>query len=283
MSMGERLDIPVVLDMIGDSVLKAISYSFIPLDTIDSVILSIDVILSDAAYLKECEVFFKSQKRNEVLFYLSNIIYNLKTKSELRLSPDVLKWLGSVWKNFIRRNRSYQEAHVQYLEYCERFRKLYPGDSVVIRKIDNVHLVKDEYIDENDPEYTELRRLEKFSQGMMELLSWMKPTYFVLLDYYYERNMKTGVSLSEGEQLEKQGLPSFGHPEYTYLDISIATCQSLGILEAVYLYLKKRRTSRQIITVDGKTKFLTVSEIYELYRDRFVQMKEEIVRMTQRG
>jgi hypothetical protein len=111
----------------------------------------------------------------------------------------------------------------------------------------------------------------------------MKPTYFVLLDYYYERNMKTGITLSEGEMLEKQGLNAFGSDGYTYIEIASVACQTLGILEALYLILKKRKTSRQIIIIDGKTKFLTISEIYDFYRDRFNMMKEELVRMKTRG
>ena len=50
---------------------------------------------------------------NYVLFFLSNILYNLKQRGQLVLTDDVMKWLGSVWKNFLKRNRSYQEMFPQ--------------------------------------------------------------------------------------------------------------------------------------------------------------------------
>ncbi len=281
--MSDKIEIGKKLDEIGEAVLTAISYQFIPYSDIDEVIESIDMILQDPEHLRTCEAYFKSSSRNDVLFYLSNIIYNLKTKSELKLTADVLKWLGSVWKNFIRRNKSYQDLYPLFAEFRNQFKKYYPDESVLVKQINNVHLVKDDFIDDNDPELTALRKLERFYQVISELLSWMKPTYFVLLDYYYERNMKTGVSLSEGEMLEKQGLNAFGREGYTYIEIASIACQTLGILEALYLILKKRKTSRQIITIDGKTKFLTISEIYDFYRDRFNMMKEELVRMKTRG
>ncbi len=281
--MSDKIEIGKKLDEIGEAVLTAISYQFIPYNDIDEVVESIDDILSSQDHLRTCEAYFKSSSRNDVLFYLSNIIYNLKTKSELKLTADVLKWLGSVWKNFIRRNKSYQDLYPLFSEFRNQFKKYYPDDSVLVKQINNVHLVKDDFIDDNDPELSALRKLERFYQVISELLSWMKPTYFVLLDYYYERNMKTGVSLSEGEMLEKQGLNAFGREGYTYIEIASVACQTLGILEALYLILKKRKTSRQIITIDGKTKFLTISEIYDFYRDRFNMMKEEIVRMKTRG
>lgn len=276
------MDISDELEIIGDAVIIALSYKYYPVKEIDAIIQSIDTLTTQQENVLGIEEHFKSSGSSYVLFFLSNIIYNLKTKSDLHLTPDVVKWLGSVWKNFLRRNKSYQELYPLFNDYRERFKKYYPGEGTSITKIENVHLVKDEFIDDDDPENSKVKNLEKFHQVMAELLSWMKPTYFVLLDYYYERNMKTGVILAEAEEHEKNGLTVFGHENYTYWDICFVTTQALGVLEALYLTLKKKKTSRQIINVDGKSRFLSVSEIYDIYRDKFNQMKEELTKMKKR-
>jgi len=270
------------LERIGDAVIVALSYKYYPLNEIDAIIQSIDTLTTEPEHVAKIEEHFKSSGSSYVLFFLSNIIYNLKTKNDLHLTPDVVKWLGSVWKNFLRRNKSYQELYPLFKDYRERFKKYYPGETTSITKIENVHLVKEEFIADDDTENTHVKNLEKFYQVMSELLSWMKPTYFVLLDYYYERNMKTGIIQAEAEEHERNGLIVFGHDEYTYWDICFVTTQAIGVLEALYLTLKKKKTSRQIINVDGKSRFLSVSEIYDIYREKFNQMKEELVKLKKR-
>jgi hypothetical protein len=271
------------LERIGDAVIVALSYKYYPLKEIDSILQSIDTLTTEQENISKIEEHFKSSGSSYVLFFLSNIIYNLKTKNELHLTPDVVKWLGSVWKNFLRRNKSYQELNPLFSGYRESFKKYYPGETTSITKIDNVQIVKEDFIDDDDPENSKLKNLEKFYQVMAELLSWMKPTYYVLLDYYYEVNLKTGVVSAEAGEHEKNGLAVFGHENYSYWDICFVTTQALGVLEALYLTLKKKKTSRQIINVDGKSRFLSVSEIYDIYRDRFNQQKEELVKMKKRN
>lgn len=271
------------LERIGDAVIVALSYKYYPLKEIDSIIQSIDTLTTEQENISKIEEHFKSSGSSYVLFFLSNIIYNLKTKNELHLTPDVVKWLGSVWKNFLRRNKSYQELYPLFSGYRESFKKYYPGETTSITKIDNVQIVKEDYIDDDDSENSKLKNLEKFYQVMAELLSWMKPTYYVLLDYYYEVNLKTGVVSAEAGDHEKNGLAVFGHENYSYWDICFVTTQALGVLEALYLTLKKKKTSRQIINVDGKSRFLSVSEIYDIYRDKFNQQKEELVKMKKRN
>jgi len=64
---------------------------------------------------------------------------------------------------------------------------------------------------------------------------------------------------------------------YTYRDIAILACKALGILEAAYLILKKKKSRRRLINVDGKQKFLTTPEIYNMYLEKFNAMKKELI------
>jgi hypothetical protein len=269
------IDIHSTLENIGDAVMKALSYESYPVDSLADVIEKIDLIIATPEHLNDVEKHFKSSGSNYVLFYISNIIYNLRVKEDLTLSADNLKWLGSVWKNFLKRNRSYQELFPLMDEYRRKFDAYYPGGGSFVNQISNVHLVKNDYIDKNDDDAA-LRNLERFHQIASELLTWMKPTYYFLIDYYYERRMVTGEDRIEATILERDGLQGFGQKNYTYLDVLVIICQSLGVLEAIYLILKKKRTSRQIVNVDGKQKFLTVSEIYHYYLDRFNLTKKEL-------
>ena len=122
-------------------------------------------------------------------------------------------------------------------------------------------------------------RLERFYQGAAEVQNAMKPSYFFLLDYHYEKKMTTGADSSEAVALEAGGIAKFGQVNYTYADITMLTCQALGILEAAYLILKKKKSQRRLISVDGKQKFLTTPEIYNMYLDKFNTMKKELTNL----
>ncbi|MCU0846723.1 MAG: hypothetical protein MUD12_02410 [Spirochaetes bacterium] len=274
-----NLDVSKALDEIGEAVLAAISYKLYPTERLDEIIKIIDQIISTPSYLAICENYLKSSGSDYVLFFLSNIIYNLKKPGELALTPDVLKWLGSVWKNFLKRNKSYQDLFPLFDEYKMRFRKYYPGGGTFVNQITNVNQVKDDFIpDDGDPdaENSPIKSLEKFYQVSAEILGWMKPTYFFLIDYYNEQRINTGKNIPEAILLEKNGIPKFGFGGYSYLNIAVLNCQALGIIEAVYLILKKKKGARKLITIDGKQRFLTPPDIYVLYLEKFNAMKKEL-------
>jgi hypothetical protein len=271
------MNIPEALDEIAEAVMTALSYNPYPLDKIESMIETIDTIISDPANLKECEDYLKSTGSDYVLFFLSNILYNLKRKEELVLTEDIIKWFGSVWKNFLKRNKSYQENFPPIDEYRIKIGKYYPPGESVISKIENMNLIKEDFLDNAESEDSPLRKLEKFFLSASEILTVMKPTYFFLLDYYYEKKMSLDVDLPDAVILEAGGLIKFGMENYTYRDIAILACKVLGILEASYLILKKKKSRRRLINVDGKQKFLTTPEIYNMYLEKFNAMKKELI------
>jgi hypothetical protein len=280
MKESMMLDIPKALDEISDAVMTSLSYKPYPLHKLEMTIQSIDAIVSNPSNLKQCEECLKSTGTNYVLFFLSNIIYNLKRQGELVLTDEIIKWLGSVWKNFLKRNKLYQEIFPAVDEYRIKLGKYYPLGASFISQIENVNLIMDDFIDDAASDDSALKRLEKFHQSASEILSAMKPTYFFLLDYYYEKKINTGADSSEAVTFEVGGLNKFGQPNYTYRDIMILICQALGILEAAYLHLKKKKSQRRLINVNGKQKFLTASEIYTVYLERFNAMKKELVNLN---
>ena len=188
-----KINIHRTLEEIGDAVMAALAYKRYPLDHLDRVIFAIDDLMLNPANRKECEKHLKSSGSNYVLFFLSNILYNLKQRGQLVLSEDVMKWLGSVWKNFLKRNKSYQEMFPGIDEYRIKMRKYYPGGGTFVSQIDNVNLVKDDFVLDSDSEDSPIRKLERFYQAALEILNAMKPSYFFLLDYHYEKKMSTGM------------------------------------------------------------------------------------------
>jgi hypothetical protein len=267
------------MDRIGKAVLTSINYMAMPKKELSDVSDLIDTIINNDSSIIDCEIYLKSIGKEDFLLFLSNIIYNLKAKSDLVLTPEILKWLGSVWKNFIKRNLTYIEYMHEFDKYRENINKYYPGNSMIINQIQNAHFVKQEYIDKAEPEYLELRKLEGFYRKSTDILNTMRPTYFFLLDYYYEIQLAQGKNLEEGTRLEQDGLSKFGENGYSFEDISILTCQILGVIEATYLMLKKKKTQKQLINIDGKQKFLTVNEIYNIYLGKFNDMKKELTKL----
>jgi hypothetical protein len=194
------------------------------------------------------------------------------------LSPDVLKWLGSVWKNFLSRNKVYREQYNFFNDQKSKFEKYFGGGGLV-HKIENVHVVTQDFIVDSEDENTPLRKLERFYKTFAEVMSWMKPTYYFMLDYYYEWQSRSVERVDENLQKKLETLKNFGYEGYTYGIIANAVCQSLAILEAVYLVLKKKKTSRQIFSIDGKSRLLSISEIYDIYRDKFLEAQTELARL----
>lgn len=276
MAGASNLNIHRILEDIGEAVLQSLAYRRFPLHRLDALIRSIDEIMNNPANRRECEQHLRSSGSNYVLFFISNILYNLKQRGQLTLSEDVLNWLTSVWKNFLKRNRTYQEMFPLFDEYRITFRKYYPGSGTFINQIENVNLIKDDFVSDSDGDDSPIMKLEKFHQGAAEVQNAMKPSYFFLLDYYYEKKMATGADSSEAVALEASGIAKFGHMGYTYADITMLTCQALGILEAAYLILKKKKSQRRVISVDGRQKFLSTPEIYNMYLDKFNAMKKEL-------
>lgn len=270
------INIPKTLEEIGDAVMASLAYKRYPFDILDRMTNAVDDIMSHPANRKKCEAHLKSSGSNYVLFFLSNILYNLKQRGQLVLTDDVMKWLGSVWKNFLKRNRSYQEIFPQADEYRVKLHAYYPGAGVFISQIDNVNLIKDDFIVDADAEESPLKKLERFYLSAWDILNAMKPSYFFLLDYYYEKKMSTGLDSDEAVTLETGGLAKFGQLNYTYAEITLLISQALGILEAAYLILKKKKSQRRLINVNGKQKFLTTPEIYNMYLERFNTMKKEL-------
>ena len=117
MEKSATLDIPKILDQIGDAILISLAYKRYPLDRLEQFMDAIDDIMANPANRKECENHLRSSGSNYVLFFLSNILYNLKQRGQLVLTDDVMIWLGSVWKNFLKRNKSYQEMFPGIDEY----------------------------------------------------------------------------------------------------------------------------------------------------------------------
>jgi len=271
-----ELNIPKALEEIGEAVMAALAYKRYPLEMLDRITGAIDEIMGHPANRKKCEDHLKSSGSNYVLFFLSNILYNLKQRGQLVLTDDVMKWLGSVWKNFLKRNRTYQEAFPLIDEYRITLHRYYPGAGTFVSQIDNVNLIKDDFIVDADAEESALKKLERFYLAAWDILNAMKPSYFFLLDYYYEKKMSTGLDSDDAVALETGGLAKFGQLNYTYAEITLLVCQSLGILEAAYLILKKKKSQRRLINVNGKQKFLTTPEIYNMYLDRFNSMKKEL-------
>jgi hypothetical protein len=274
----EQASIEKTLEQVADAVYTALIYDYYPLDRIDGIINTINTIVAKPENLAACEDYFRSKGESDVLYFISNILYNLKTKNQLVLTPEVFKWLGSVWKNFLARNRAYQENSSLFADYRNRLSKYFPPGSLV-HKIENVHLVTQDFIVESEDENTPLRKLERFHKTFSEIMSWMKPTYYFLLDYYYEWQARSGDSVDAKLSERLESLKEFGYKGYTYGVISFVTCQSLAILEALYLVLKKKKTSRQIVSFDGKSRLLSTSEVYDIYRDKFQEAREELARL----
>ena len=231
--------------------------------------------MNDPGSLGQCEYYFKAVGSSYILFFFSNIIYNLKTKNDLFLTQDVLKWLASVWKNFIQRNKTYQNYFRLMDVYTGTMQKYFTEDTSFINKLSNVNQVSDQFVNVKGGDDSELDRLEKFFQVSEEISNAMKPTYFFLQDFFKEVNIATGEFPPEAEAIEKNGLSGFGQGEYTYKRIVEYACKSAGILEAVYLLLKKKKSTRQFRIFDGKKRFLTTSEIYDIYAEKFSSLKKE--------
>jgi len=264
---------------IGDVLYLCLKYEPCEPERLDAAISSIDVIINDADYLRQCEYYFKASGSSYILFYFSNIIYNLKTKNDLVLTQDVLKWLSSVWKNFIQRNKNYQVyIHLHDL-YSEIFKKYFPGDTAFINRLTNINMVSEQFAANHEERDSELGRLEKFYQVSEEIINVMKPTYYFIFDFFREMKAFTGESSEDADRIEKAGLGGFGSGSYTYKTIVENACKSAAILEAAYLLLKKKKATRQFRIFDGKKKFLTTSEIYDIYADKFNQLKKELAEL----
>ncbi|MCX7679750.1 MAG: hypothetical protein N2316_11105 [Spirochaetes bacterium] len=271
-------EIRVLFREIENAVFVALIYDFMDKEKIDNAMSAIDLLLKDENSLGICEKYFSSSGEENVLYFISNILYNLKTKTQLVITPEVLKWLGSVWKNFINRNKVYQEQFGFFKDQKARFEK-YFGTAGLVHKIENVHMVTQDFLVESNEEDTPLRKLERFYKTFSEIMGWMKPTYYFMLDYYYEWQSRSIESVDERIQKRLSSLKNFGYEGYTYGAIANAVCQSLAILEAVYLILKKKKTSRQIFSIDGKTRLLSISEIYDIYRDKLLEAQNELSRL----
>jgi hypothetical protein len=271
----ENLKVDLALREIGEVLLQCLRYETCSIERLDAALISIDEIMNDPGSLGQCEYYFKATGSSYILFFFSNIIYNLKTKNDLILTQDVLRWLASVWKNFIQRNKTYQNYFRLMDTYSETMKKYYSEETSFINKLSNVNMVSQQFINGNAEDDSELDRLEKFFQVSEEILNAMKPTFYFLQDFFKEVKISTGVFPGEAEIIEAGGLSGFGHDIYTYKRIVEFSCKSAGILEAVYLLLKKKKPVRQFRIFDGKKRFLTTTEIYDLYVEKFSSLKKE--------
>jgi hypothetical protein len=271
----ENLKVDQALREIGDVLLQCLRYETCPVERLDAALNSIDEIMNDPGSLGQCEYYFKAAGSSYILFFFSNIIYNLKTKNDLFLTQDVLKWLASVWKNFIQRNKTYQNYFRLMDAYSDTMIKYFSEDTSFINKLSNVNQVSSQFVNVKAEDDSELDRLEKFFQVSEEISNAMKPTFYFLQDFFREVKISTGEFPPEAEAIEKSGLSGFGHGSYTYKRIIEYSCKSAGILEAVYLLMKKKKSARQFRIFDGKKKFLTTSEIYDIYVEKFSSLKKE--------
>ena len=275
----ENLKVDQALHEIGNVLLQCLRYETCPVERLDEALINIDEIMNDPGSLGQCEYYFKATGSSYILFFFSNIIYNLKTKNDLILTQDVLRWLASVWKNFIQRNKTYQNYFRLMDAYSETMKKYFAEDTAFINKLSNVTQVSEQFVNGNSEDDSELDRLEKFFQVSEEISNAMKPTFYFLQDFFREVKISTGDFPPEAEGIEAKGLAGFGHEIYTYKRIVEYSCKSAGILEAVYLLLKKKKPIRQFRIFDGKKKFLTTSEIYDIYMEKFSSLKKEFVEL----
>ncbi len=271
----ENQKVDQALHEIGDVLLQCLRYETCPIERLDAAIVSIDEIMNDPGSLGQCEYYFKATGSSYILFFFSNLIYNLRTKSDLILTQDVLKWLASVWKNFILRNKTYQNYFRLMDAYSETMKKYFEENTSFINKLSNVNQVSDQFVNVQGGDDSELDRLEKFFSISEEIANGMKPTFTFLQDFFREVKIATGEFPEEAEAIEKNGLSGFGHDVYTYKRIVEYACKSAGILEGVYLLMKKKKSTRQFRIFDGKKKFLTTPEIYEIYVEKFSSLKKE--------
>lgn len=271
----DNLKVDQALHEIGDVLLQCLRYETCPVERLDAALISIDEIMNDPGSLGQCEYYFKATGSSYILFFFSNIIYNLKTKNDLILTQDVLRWLASVWKNFIQRNKTYQNYFRLMDAYSETMKKYFAEDTSFINKLSNVTQVSEQFVNGNSEDDSELDRLEKFFQVSEEISNAMKPTFYFLQDFFREVKISTGDLPAEAEAIEAKGLSGFGHETYTYKRIVEYSCKSAGILEAVYLLMKKKKSTRQFRIFDGKKRFLTTSEIYDIYVEKFSSLKKE--------
>ncbi len=275
----EKIEIHEALNEIGEVLLCCLRYEPCSVIRLDKALELIDGIINDPDNLKACEYYFKSSGGNYVLFFFSNIIYNLKTKNDLYLTPDVLIWLASVWRNFIKRNKAYQSFFKLHNNYLQVFKNYFDEDSSFINRLTNINNISEQFLKDNQNDDSELARFEKFYQITEEIVHVMKPTYFFLLDFIKERKIATGSSFEGADDIELAGLANFGHDIFTYKKIIATACKTLAILEGVYLLLKKKKSNRQFRIFDGKKKFVTTAEIYDVYSEKFDIMKKEYMEL----
>jgi hypothetical protein len=272
------MSITDALEHIGESLISALEYKRYPVEELEKSLNYIDEMSNNPGIISECEKYFKSDESSYVLFYISNTLYNLKTKSQITLNPETMKWLTSVWKNFLNRNKKYQDLFSTIDVFRKEFEAYFPAGSVFVNQIENVQAIKEKYISVKNSQDL-IKGLEVFHQAINELKNWMKPTYFFMLDYYYERRLKTGQDNINAVLLEREGLWGFGEAGYSYGEISVLNTEALAFLEGIYLILKKTDTGKKIIILDGKKKFLSVPEIYKLYVESLAVSKKEIISM----
>lgn len=275
----EKMEVHDALNEIGDVLVCCLKYEPCPIDRLDNAIELIDGIINDPDNLKSCEYYFKSAGGNYLLFFFSNIIYNLKTKNDLYLTTDVLKWLAGVWKNFIKRNKTYQNFFKLHNNYGKVLKSYFDEESSFINRLTNINNISDQFLKGDQGDDSELARFEKFYQVTEEIVNVMKPTYFFLLDFIKEMKIATGNTLEGGEEIEKKGLAGFGYDVFTYRKVVASACKTLAILEGVYLLLKKKKSTRQFRIFDGKKKFVTTAEIYDIYSEKFDTMKKEYMEL----
>lgn len=275
----ENIEVHEALNEIGEVIVQCLKYEPCPIARLDKALDLIDGIINDPDNLKSCEHYFKSSGGNYVLFFFSNIIYNLKTKNDLYLTPDVLKWLAGVWKNFIKRNKTYQNFFKLQSNYLEVFKNYFDEDSSFINRLTNINNISELFLKDDQYDDSELDRFEKFYQVTEEIIHVMKPTYFFLLDFIKEREIATGNSLQGAVAIEEKGLSNFGYNAFTYRKIIATACKTLAILEGVYLILKKKKSNRQFRIFDGKKKFVSSGEIYDTYSEKFDLMKKEYMEL----
>ncbi len=278
---ADKMELHDALNEIGEVLLSCLKYEPCPIERLDKALALVDGIINDSDNIKECEYYFKSSGGNYVLFFFSNIIYNLKTKNDLYLTPDVLRWLAGVWKNFIKRNKTYQTFFKLHNNYTHMLKSFFDEDSAFINRLTNINNISDQFLKGDQGDDSELARFEKFYQITEETINVMKPTYYFLLDFIKEMKIATGKIPQGSDGIEKTGLAGFGFDVYTYKKMLATACKTLAILEGIYLLLKKKKSTRQFRIFDGKKKFVTTSEIYDIYSEKFDSMKKEYMDLKQ--
>lgn len=272
-------EVEKIFSTLGDVILRCLKYELCEKEYLDEAFEYVDCIRKDPVAQKLYMEHFDDGGKQSILFYFSNIVYGLKTKSDLDMSEKTFLWLTSVWKNFLERNRSYNEYVDLSKSYDDLFSSLLGYDRTCISKLTHVAEVKNYFIGKGNTVKSHLDDLEKFYIASSEIAAVMKPSYFFFTDLAKEIKIKTDETVEGAIEIEQRGLANFGSEDCNYFTVIGNTCYSTLLLEAVYLFLKTRKNFTSFKVIDGKKKFITTADVYKYYSTKLIEHQREFLKL----